>query len=208
VNISIFQGIDSKVLATIISCDRLLTIGESKRAGLILCKAHYAEFAGPGAAIASPVEQGYTSIIAIGDPEILEVTTSEDRQRAYGRRIQWVRWLQKIVFHSDPIQRAEKLFSGFEEFFGGEVVSRLPDESLALLAGVLPHTISGLRSQNRRFGLGQDGFSAMAPIGAALPVDILDGKLAQPPKLRPHSHFERSTQSGLSLQRRSLPQSA
>jgi hypothetical protein len=111
-----------------------------------LCNAYHAEFAGPGAAISTLVDRECVAIIAIGSPEIVEITSYEERQRAYSRRIQWIRWLQKITDHSDPIQRAEKLFAGFEAFFGGQVFASLPDEVMALLAGVLPQTISVARS--------------------------------------------------------------
>lgn len=130
----------------------LIAVGENKRSGLILCKEHYAEFAGPGAAVGSPAEQHYTTVIAIGSPEIVEVTTYADRQRAYSRRIQWVRWLHKIVDHPDPLQRVEKLFAGFDAFFGSEVLTSLSDDILARLAGVLPQTVATLRTQHRHFG--------------------------------------------------------
>jgi len=127
----------------------LLAISEHKRSGLILCKPYRAEFAGPGAAVGTLVDQGCTAIIAIGSPEIIEIQTHEERQQAYGRRIQWIRWLQKITDHTDPMQRAEKLFSGFEAFFGRQILTSLPDEVLALLAGVLPQTIATVHSQYR-----------------------------------------------------------
>jgi hypothetical protein len=134
-------------LASAITRKRLLAVGEQKRSGLILCKSHAAEFAGPGAAICSPHNISYDQIITIGSPEIVEVTGYQERQQAYGRRIQWVRWLQRIITEPEATQRAEKLFAGFEEFFGSEVLNDLPNEVLALLAGVLPHTIHRLRSQ-------------------------------------------------------------
>ncbi|MDX2231241.1 MAG: hypothetical protein NW220_16510 [Leptolyngbyaceae cyanobacterium bins.349] len=140
---------------TSFSTRRLLAVGENKRSGLILCKPHYAEFAGPGAAICSPFEANYAQIIAIGSPDIVEVVTYEGRQQAYGRRIQWVRWLHKIVSEVEPNQRAEKLFAGFEEFFGSEVLVGIPNEVLALLAGVLPHTIALLRSQHQDIERGE-----------------------------------------------------
>lgn len=147
----------------------LLAVGEQKRSGLILCKQHYAEFAGPGAAIHNPSSFDYTQIITIGSPEIVEVIGYEARQQAYGRRIQWVRWLQRIVAQPDANQRAEKLFAGFEAFFGSEVLAGLPNDVLALLAGVLPHTITLLRSQHQDIERG-DGGSGIA--------------IAQPPEIR------------------------
>ncbi len=126
---------------------QLLAVSEQKRSGLILCKAHHAEFAGPGAAVGTLVEEACTQIIAIGAPDIIPVTTYKKRQNAYSRRIQWVRWLQKITEHPEAIQRAEKLFSSFEAFFGAQVLLGLSDEVLALLVGVLPTTIATVRSQ-------------------------------------------------------------
>lgn len=132
-----------------ISSKRLLAVGERKRSGLVLCREYYAEFVGPGAAIYPASATSFAQVIAIGSPEIIEVTTYADRQQAYGRRIQWVRWLHRIVAEAEPTQRAEKLFAGFEEFFGSEILAKIPDEVLALLAGVLPSTIGKLRSQQQ-----------------------------------------------------------
>ncbi len=132
------------------SQDSLFAISEHKKSGLILCKQYHAEFAGPGAAVNCPVESDYRAVIAIGSPELIAINTFEDRRRAYGRRIQWGRWLQKIVEHPDPMIRAEKLLAGFEEFFGRQVVVGLPSEILALLAGVFPGAIEQVRSQHWR----------------------------------------------------------
>lgn len=128
----------------------LFAISEHKKSGLILCKQYHAEFAGPGAAVNCAVEPAYRAVIAIGSPELIATTTFEDRRRAYGRRIQWGRWLQRIVEQPDPTVRAEKLLAGFEEFFGRQVVIGLPNEVLALLAGVFPGTIEQVRSQHWR----------------------------------------------------------
>lgn len=132
------------------SQEPLFAISEHKKSGLILCKQYHAEFAGPGAAVNCAVEPAYRAVIAIGSPDLIATSSFEDRRRAYGRRIQWGRWLQKIVEHPDPLIRAEKLLAGFEEFFGRQVVIGLPSEVLALLAGVLPGTIEQVRSQHWR----------------------------------------------------------
>ncbi len=131
------------------SSRQLLAVSEHRRSGLILCKEHHAEFAGPGAAVGSEVEQDYQAIIAIGSPSLVPVTNHTDRQRAYSRRIQWGRWLHKIVDNPDPIQRVERLFYSFEEFFGFQVAANLPNAVLANLVGVLPQTIQMLRQQYR-----------------------------------------------------------
>ena len=125
----------------------LLMVGERKKSGLILCNEFNAEFAGPGAALGSPIEQPYKAIIAIGSPDIETATNSYDRSRAYGLRIQWGRWLYTIADHDDPIVRVEKLVAGFEGFFGRSVVMSLPSEVMALLVGVLPTTVEQVKQR-------------------------------------------------------------
>jgi len=132
-------------------CNPILAVSEQKKCGLILCKTYHADFAGPGAAVGSPVEQGYNVVIAIGSPELIPVETFGDRYKAYGRRIQWMRWLEKITNYPDPTVRVEKLLAGFEAFFSRQVVIELPDEVLALLVGVLPQTVNTVRSQQYGF---------------------------------------------------------
>ena len=125
----------------------LLMVGTRKKSGLILCNEFNAEFAGPGAALGSPIEQPYKAIIAIGSPDIETATNSHDRSRAYGLRIQWGRWLYTIADHADPIVRVEKLVAGFEGFFGRAVVMSLPSEVMALLVGVLPSTVEQVKQR-------------------------------------------------------------
>ncbi len=139
-------------LSTSSTESQLLAVGEAKRSGLILCCSHHAEFAGPGAAIHSPREKPYAAVIAIGAPEIVELTEYAARQKAYSLRIQWVRWLRCIVAQPEPGLRVEKLLTGFEEFFGSDTLQQIPNEVLALLAGVLPHTIATVRSQTSQPG--------------------------------------------------------
>jgi hypothetical protein len=129
-----------------LSSQQLLAVGEHKRSGLIICKAYHAEFAGPGAAVGTLIEPACLSIIAIGAPEIIPVITPKQRQTAYSRRIQWIRWLQKITEHTDAMQRAEKLFASFGEFFGAQALMDLSDDVLALLIGVMPSTVATVRS--------------------------------------------------------------
>jgi hypothetical protein len=123
----------------------LLMVGEQKKSGLILCKEFHAEFVGPGAALCSPVEQPYKAVIAIGSPDIMATSNTMDRSRAYGLRIQWSRWLYRIADQDNPIDRVEKLLAGLEGFFGRSVVMSLPIEVLALLVGVLPHTVNQVK---------------------------------------------------------------
>ncbi len=128
---------------------RLLAVSENRKSGLILCQKFHAEFAGPGAAVFTSVEQPYTAVIAVGAPEVAQIMTYSDRQKAYSRRIQWIRWLEKIADSPNATQRAEKLLYSFEAFFDTAILTSLPDQVLALLAGVLPQTITSVRTQHR-----------------------------------------------------------
>lgn len=168
----ISPALAAKKLSTVTESAPLLAVSEHKRSGLILCKPFHAEFAGPGAAVGTLVDDECATVIAIGSPEIIEMVSHEERQRAYSRRIQWIRWLQKITDHSDPVQRLEKLFSGLEAFFGGLVLDNLSDEVLALLAGVLPQTVAVARSQYRPLG-------AMSQSEAGPSVIVLNARSLQ-----------------------------
>ncbi len=128
--------------------EHLVAISEQKKSGLIICKEFHAEFAGPGAAIGSLVEPHYRAVIAIGSPELIPIKSFDERRRAYGQRIQWGRWLQRIIENPEPTLRAERLLAGFEEFFGRQVVISLPSDVLAMLVGVFPSTIDVVRSQH------------------------------------------------------------
>lgn len=126
---------------------QLYAVSERKRSGLILCKGYYAEFTGPGAVLDVPFEAPCIQVVGIGAPELVALTTAEDRQRAYSRRIQWLRWLERITDDPVPSNRAEKLLLSLEAFFDTSTLADLPDQPLALLAGVFPHTMAQVRSQ-------------------------------------------------------------
>jgi hypothetical protein len=148
IHISYFDRAKCSELAP--GSQRLLAVSESKKSALILCKKFYAEFAGPGAAISLDVEENYEAILAIGSPNLVEVVTLEARQVAYRRRIQWLRWLQKIAESPQPSSRAEKLLSSFAAFFGSQIAVDIPDELMAMLVGVMPHTIAIAKLQYRQ----------------------------------------------------------
>jgi hypothetical protein len=140
VNIQLSPPVSINSVARLPLTDNLLAISEHRKSGLILCKEFHTEFAGPGAAISSFVEQPYRAVIAIGNPELVRINTKTERRQAYSRRIQWGRWLSKIAEQSQPVERIERLLAGFEGFFGREVVTSLPAEVIADMIGVLPET--------------------------------------------------------------------
>ncbi|MBE9029609.1 hypothetical protein IQ266_07690 [filamentous cyanobacterium LEGE 11480] len=154
-NIQLSPPVSFNTVARLPLADNLLAISEQRKSGLILCKEFHAEFAGPGAAISSFVEQPYRAVIAIGEPELVTSKTLSQRRQAYSRRIQWGRWLSKIAEHPEPVERIERLFAGFEGFFGRQVVTSLPVEVVAAMVGVLPETAKTV--QERYFNLGHAG---------------------------------------------------
>lgn len=158
-------------LEVALPAEPLLAISEQKKSGLILCKEFHTEFAGPGAVVGSLVEPHYRAVIAIGSPQLIPIKSFDDRRRAYGRRIQWGRWLQKIVETPEPTLRAERLLAGFEEFFGRQVVISLPSEVLAMLVGVFPGTIDAAKAQH--WHLGKSGNTAFFPSSDQLKVTTI-----------------------------------
>ncbi|NJN49527.1 MAG: hypothetical protein HC805_06860 [Alkalinema sp. RL_2_19] len=174
----------SNSIARLPLADNLLAISEHHKSGLILCKEFHAEFAGPGAAISSFVEQPYRAVIAIGKPELKTINTLVQRRQAYSRRIQWGRWLSKIAEHPEPVERIEHLFAGFEGFFGRQVVTSLPVEVVAAMVGVLPETAKVV--QERYFNLSRNSPAYLFPQNNQLTVTLiswnglLSGDVVQP----------------------------
>ena len=123
----------------------LLAIQLDRPCGLIICGAHHAELAGPGAVVYSPVEQGYASTIAIGSPRLVPVKGVEARVAAFRRRIDWLRWQQRITRHDSPMVRATLLLQGLDGLFGSHVTAQVPTAPLARLAGVLEDTMDRAR---------------------------------------------------------------
>jgi hypothetical protein len=76
---------------------------------------------------------------------LISPESSEERQRAYLIRRQWVRLTIEITDNPTPLQRAQRILNQFEGFFESEIIAQLPDEALAFLVGVLPETIRKVR---------------------------------------------------------------
>lgn len=124
-------------------------VSAQRRNGLILCKAYHAEFAGPGAAVGRPCDFDCEFAIALGKKwQLVDVTTAEEAQNAYSRRIQWMYWLKKIAEQKQPAQRAEVLLSSFDAFFDPEAIAALPQGVLARLVGVFEGTMAQVHRQH------------------------------------------------------------
>lgn len=135
----------SEEILTQLNSGQLLMVNSRKRNGLIIYKSFHAEFAGPGAAIGSYFDVQCQRVIPVGDLSLVYPETQEERQKAYLIRRQWIRLTQQLTDNPVPLQRAQMILSQFENYFGKETVSQLPDEAFALLVGVLPQTIRMMR---------------------------------------------------------------
>ncbi|NET56155.1 MAG: hypothetical protein F6K47_08260 [Symploca sp. SIO2E6] len=131
--------------------DQQLLIVSQRRNGLILYKRYHAEFAGPGAAVGGLFDLDCQQVLPVGNLSLLSPKSSEERQRSYALRMQWIKLIKQITSKPVPLQRAQKILEQFEGFnFKAETIAELPDEAFALLVGVLPHTIRQVRAYHRR----------------------------------------------------------
>ena len=76
---------------------------------------------------------------------LLTTSSSEDRQKSYLIRRQWIRLIKQITENPVPQQRVQRILDQFEQYFPPEVVSQLPDKAFAMLVGVLPQTVAMVR---------------------------------------------------------------
>jgi hypothetical protein len=120
--------------------NELLIVSPHRRNGLILFKRYHAEFAGPGAAVGGLIDRDCQRVLPIGNLSLISPESSEERQRAYLIRRQWVRLTREIIDNLTPLQRAQRILN-----LESEQRAQLPDETLALLVGVLPETIRKAR---------------------------------------------------------------
>ncbi len=120
---------------------RVLAINKRKRNGLVLYKQFHAEFAGPGAAVGGVFDADCQKVIPVGNLSLVAPETHEERQEAYLIRRQWIRLTQQFTDTSEAIQRAKKILNQFETYFDAPTIARIPDESFALMVGVMPSTV-------------------------------------------------------------------
>lgn len=123
----------------------LLMINPRKKNGLILIKTYHAEFAGPGAIVGGCFDQDVHTAIPMGNLSLIMPSDSQDRQRAYLMRRQWIKLIKQITDNPIPRQRAQVILNQFEHWFDGESTATVPDEVFALIVGVFPHTIRKAR---------------------------------------------------------------
>lgn len=129
---------------------QMLMLDPQRQSGLIICKTHHAELAGPGAAVGGLCDLACVRAIALGDLALIRPESYEVRQQAYSRRQHWMDLTQKAMQPSVALRRAEAILTLLGLYFEAEAISQLPDEVLALLVGVLPRTINLARQPAQR----------------------------------------------------------
>ncbi len=132
---------------------KLLVVNPRRKNGLIIYKKYHAEFAGPGAVAGSSFDLDVKLVIPVGNLSLITPKNSQERQRAYLIRRQWVRLTKQITDSPEPKQRAKMVINQFEHYFGSEIVCTIPDEAFARLVGVLPQTVAQMRDDEERKGL-------------------------------------------------------
>ncbi|MFM2431216.1 MAG: hypothetical protein RLZZ511_2429 [Cyanobacteriota bacterium] len=130
-----------------VKAGQLLAVDSQRRGGLIVMKSFHAEFAGPGAAFGSVFDQDCVAVLPVGDFAAAVPGSQEDRQKAYLIRRQWIRLIQQITDNPDAHDRVVTLLNQFNNYFDWHTVSQLPDEAFALMVGVLPQTVTQVRSR-------------------------------------------------------------
>ncbi|GAB1538342.1 hypothetical protein NUACC21_10010 [Scytonema sp. NUACC21] len=135
----------SSDLLTMLLSGKVFVVNSRRRNGLILFKRFHAEFAGPGAAVGGDYDRDCLGALAIGNLSLLTPESHDERQKAYLIRRQWIRLIKQITENPVPQQRVQKILDQFEQYFPPEMVAQLPDQTFALLVGVLPQTVAILR---------------------------------------------------------------
>lgn len=128
-----------------LSSGQLLMIESNRRGGLIICKRHHAEFAGPGSAVGGFCDIDCGKVIPIGDLGLTYPECYQERQKAFVIRQKWFRFTQKAMETSVPLKRAGAILYLFEKYFGSESINLVSDEIISQLVGVFPKTVQMAR---------------------------------------------------------------
>lgn len=140
-------------ILTQLQSGQLLRVEGQPGSALIICHRHYAELAGPGAAVGGVFDLDCSRVIPIGSPAIVYSETHLERIEAYRIRQRWMTLTQKAMASPVPLQRSHNILTVLHRFFGAEVCQQLPDEVIAQLVGVLPKTVQMVRPTHPASGL-------------------------------------------------------
>ncbi len=144
-HVELIKYSNSSEVLTQLNSGQLLMVDSKRRNGLIIYKRFHAEFAGPGAAVGGLFDLGCQRTIPVGDLSLIYPESYEDKKKAYETRQHWIRVTADLTATPSPLQRAQRILTQFEMYFDLETVAKLPDEAMARLVGVMPHTIRMVR---------------------------------------------------------------
>ncbi len=100
-----------------IDTDDLLVVNNRRRHGLILYKRYHAEFAGPGAAVGGAFDWDCQQALPLGNLSLLHPESSQERQRGYLIRRQWIRLIRQITENPVPLRRAQMILNQLDHYF-------------------------------------------------------------------------------------------
>lgn len=120
---------------------QFLCLANDCQGGIILQKRFYADFVGPGAAIGSSFDVDCTSVYVIGAVKFCALSNYCERQQAFKKRMAYSERLQEITRLEVPSKRALWILDQLYHWVGAEEAQKIPDELVAMLAGLLPKTV-------------------------------------------------------------------
>lgn len=120
---------------------QFLSLTSDCQGGIILQKRFYADFAGPGAAVGSSFDVDCTSVYVIGTVKFCASSIYSERQQAFEKRMAYSMRLQEIAGLEVPSQRAFWILDQLYHWVGSQETQKIPDELVAMLAGLLPKTV-------------------------------------------------------------------
>ena len=124
---------------------QFLSLAPNCRGGLILQRPFYADFVGPGAAVGSSFDVNCILVYAIGKVEFCAPRTYSERQQAFQQRMAYSQQLQDMVGEEAPLHRSILILNQLSQWVGAEEATKIPDELVARLAGVLTKTVKVAR---------------------------------------------------------------
>jgi hypothetical protein len=134
-------SVSNQVPLSFFKSGQFLSLTNDCQGGIILQKRFYADFAGPGAAFGSSFDVDCTSVYVIGAVKFSALSIYSDRQQAFKKRMAYCDRLQKITRLEDPLKRAFSILEQLYHWVGAQETEKIPDELVAMLAGLLPQTI-------------------------------------------------------------------
>lgn len=137
--------IDYHYVMGVLSTGQMLRMEGPEHSALVICRRHYADLVGPGAAVGGPFDVDCQHFIPIGPISFCYIENAQQKMQAYSLRHQWMAQSQTIMLDPNPQKRALAIMLRVQRYCGIEAVLQMPDDLLAQLAAVLPNTIAMAR---------------------------------------------------------------